>query len=215
MGNTTKHKIKRIFEISKKLPFFNFNTLSPIEDNRRYLKVMMGRAAKSDKTIRLKKGVYVTKSYLDDLRINQKFSFYLEFLANNLYQPSYLSVEYILYENNILSDVPANYTSVTTNKTMHFTNTLGDFFYHKIKNELFVGFFIKKENNYLIAKATKAKALFDFLYLRKNILINKRSVQELRLNLGVIAEKDKKEFNRYIKIEKSYKMSQISHWLFE
>ena len=215
MRNNNNYRIREIIEKSKELPFFSTNTLSSIEANRDYLKIMLSRTAKSGETVRLKKGIYVTKHYLDKLQANQKTSSYLEFLANNLYRPSYLSLEYVLYENNVLTEVPVNYTSVATSKTASFTNILGNFFYRRIKNNLFIGFFIKKDGDYLIAKATKTKALFDFLYFRKSILINKESVQELRLNLGVFSSKDKKELERYVRIEKSSKMSQIFYWLFE
>ena len=215
MRNKNNYKIREIFEKNKDLPFFSIDSLSSIETNRDYLKIMLGRATKSGKSVRLKRGTYVTKHYLDKLYANQKTSFYLEFLANNIYRPSYLSLEYVLYENNVLTDVPVNYTSVAISKTASFTNILGKFFYRKIKNDLFVGFLIAKEGDYLIAKATKTKALFDFLYFRKSILINEESVQELRLNMGVFNSKDKKEFERYLKIDKSSKMNQIFHWVFK
>jgi predicted transcriptional regulator of viral defense system len=215
MRNNNNYKIREIFEKNKNLPFFTLDTLLPIETNRDYLKIMLSRAAKSGEIVRLKKGIYVTKYYLEKARVNQKMSSYSEFLANNIYRPSYLSLEYVLYENNMLTEVPINYTSVAMNKTANFTNSLGNFFYQKIKKDLFVGFFIELKDDYLVGKATKAKALFDFLYLRKSILVNKESIQELRLNMSVFGSKDKKEFERYVKIDKSSKMNQIFHYVFE
>jgi len=215
MRNKNNYKIREIFEKNKDLPFFSIDSLSSIETDRNYLKVMLSRATKSGKSVRLKRGTYVTKHYLDKLYANQKTSSYLEFLANNIYRPSYLSLEYILYENNVLTEVPVNYTSVAINKTAHFTNMLGNFFYRKIKDDLFVGFLIEKKDDYLIAKATKTKALFDFLYFRKSILVNKESIQELRLNMGVFNSRDKKEFESYLKIDKSSKMNQIFNWIFK
>jgi len=118
-------------------------------------------------------------------------------------------LDYVLYGHNILTDIPKNFTSVTKNKTAIFRNKLGVYFYHKIKDELFCGFEIIKEGDFTILKATKAKALFDYLYLRKNIVANKEAFNELRLNLENLTEKDREEFEKYVKIDGSKKMKEI------
>jgi len=204
-----------ILDLGKKFPLFSFDTLASIEKNRTYLKILFGRAVKSNKIIRLKRGFYVTRVYIDDIQKNQNFTSYLEFLANNIYQHSYLSLEYVLYKHNILTEIPINYTSVTEDKTARFNNPLGVFLYHKIKKELFCGYFMKEEAGYSIAEATKSKALFDFLYLRKFSLISLKTIDELRLNLGEFSLNEIKEFRRYVKLEKSKRMIQISQWLFK
>ena len=81
-------------------------------------------------------------------------------------------------------------------------------FYHKIKNTLFYGFLILKEGNFTIFKATKAKTLFDFLYLRKNEIVDESSI-EFRLNLKNISKNEFKELEKYIKLEGSKKMKEI------
>jgi predicted transcriptional regulator of viral defense system len=202
-------KIEKIFAPIKKLPYFDFEILSSIEPNKIYLKILLSRYEKKNRVIRLKKGMYVTKDYLDEMEKKNFFSFYSEFLANILYQPSYLSLDYVLYEHNLLTEVPKNFTSVTTNKTTSFSNALGNFFYHKIKNDLFCGFLILKEGDFTVFKATKAKSLFDFLYLRKNEIINEKSIEELRLNLGNLSKNELKEFGKYVKLEGSKKMKKI------
>jgi len=207
MRNGTK--IERIFALIKKLPYFDLNTLSSIEPNKTYLKILLSRYEKKDRVIRLKRGMYVIKDYLDEIEKKNLFSFYSEFLANILYQPSYLSLDYVLYEHNLLTEVPKNFTSVTINKTASFSNALGNFFYHKIKNNLFCGFLILKEGDFTVFKAKKAKALFDFLYLRKNEIIDKESIEELRLNFGNLSKNELKEFGKYVKLEGSKKMKEI------
>jgi len=199
-------KIKRIIASVENLPYFTLDDLSSIEKNKNYLKILFSRYEKTGKLIRLKKGIYVTERYLLS---NREMNKYHEFLANLLYQPSYLSLDYILCRHNLLTELPKNFTSATKNKTAHFSNKLGNFFYHKIKNELFCGFDIIKEDVFNIMRATKAKALFDFLYFRKNLLTNENAIEELRLNLGEITEKDMEELKSYIKLEKSKKMNEI------
>ena len=72
---------------------------------------------------------------------------------------------------------------VGKNKTARFSNRFGRFFYHKIKDPLFCGFDIGKDGNFTILEATKVKALFDFLYIRKTFLVDEKAIEELRLNI--------------------------------
>ncbi len=80
---------------------------------------------------------------------------------------------------------------------------------------MFCGFEIGKEGDFTILRATKAKALFDFLYLRKNLLSNRKSIKELRLNLGNLDRDSLKELKIYFNLEKSKKMKEILNWLFD
>lgn len=215
MRNDFQPKIKKIISLAEKLPYFSFDDLSPVEKDRNYLKILFSRYEKNNRLIRLKKGLYVTQKYIDNLQKSNKFSFYLEFLANILYQPSYLSLDYVLYSDEFLTELPINFTSITKNKTAIFSNKLGNFVYHKIKSDLFQGFEINKRGEFTILKASKAKAFFDFLYLRKNLLVNKEAVEELRLNLENFNKKDLKEFKKYLAIENSTRMKEIFRYLFK
>lgn len=214
MRNDKKTKIETIFSAAKLLPYFNLDDLASLEKNKVYLKILLSRYVKSGKAIRLKKGVYVARDYIDRLEKSGGISAYSEFLAGVLYSPSYLSLDYILYKHNILTEVPINFTAVTKKKTASFSNSLGNFFYHKIKDELFSeGYEAKKEGDFVIFRASKAKALFDWLYLRKNSIMNKEAAKELRLNLFSLSAKEKKELMKYINIEGSKKMKEIYHYL--
>ena len=204
---------KTIFALVKKLPFFDFSDIAPVEKNRTYLAVLSSRHVKSGRFVRLKKDFYVTKEYVDETQKNGTFNFYLKFLANVLYRPSYLSLEYVLFKHNLITELTVNFTSITTSKTKHFSNNLGKFFYHKIKEGLFTGFDITKEGDFTVLKATKAKALFDFLYLRKNILVDEKSVEELRLNLNNLTAGDMRELKKYVNLEGSGKMKNIFNLL--
>jgi len=215
IGNDSASKTKTISELVKTLPFFDFQDIAPVEKNRTYLAIILSRYIKSGKFIRLKKGFYTTKEYVDETQKNRSFSRYLEFLANVLYQPSYLSLEYVLSQHSLITEVAANFTSVTINKTKHFSNSLGRFFYHTVKNELFSGFNIEKEGNLTILKATKTKALFDFLYLRKNLLSDENTVEELRLNLLNLTGRDIRELKKYVDSEGSKRMKNIFNLIVE
>ncbi|MBU2578645.1 hypothetical protein KKA09_00810 [Patescibacteria group bacterium] len=200
-------KSKKIIDLVEKLPIVRVENLGISGIKKGYLRVILSRKSK--------KGVYTSKKFVENSKSKGEYSDFLEFLASEIYAPSYLSLDYILYKNNILTEIPEIFTLMTKNKTAVFSNKFGNFFYHKIKDSLFLGFDVAKKNNFLIYRATKIKALFDFLYLRKNLLGNKTAIKELRLNLEDTREKEKKELLNYIKIEGSIAMKNIYLNLFE
>jgi len=180
-----------------------------METDKTYLKILLGRYAKTGKVFRLKKGLYVAKDYIDNAEKRGYFSAYLDFLGGVLYEPSYLSLDYVLYRHNLLTDVPVNLTLITKNKTATFSNRFGTFLYYKIKDELFCGFELIKEGKFSFFRASKAKALFDYLYLRKNILPVREAVKELRINVENLTRADIKELKGYVAMEGSKKLKEI------
>jgi len=214
MRNSIKRS-KTIIDLAEKLPVFTLDNFAGIEKDKHYLWLVLHRYEKSGKLLRLKKGIYTASIYVEKMKNRGEIEIFADFLANFLYLPSYLSLETILYRHNILTEVPVNFTSVTKNKTAAFANKLGNFFYHKIKDELFCGFEIVKKGDFTIFRATKAKALFDFLYLRKNILPSKEAIKELRLNIEHLNRADIKELKKYTVLEGSKKMKEILNYLLD
>lgn len=172
---------------------------------------------KTGKILRLKKGVYVSSKYLEKIKYMGRYEDYLEFVANKLVSPSYLSGEYMLWKYSILSEAPSVITSITKKTTRIIENDVGKFSYSKVKDPLFGGFIIKSVGEFNIFLATKIKALFDFLYLKKRILgvVEKQAVEELRLNLDEFSKKDREEFEKYLALAKSPKLLKIYQLLFE
>jgi len=210
-----KKRSKTIIELVEKLPVFTFNNFLGVEESRSYLRIVLHRYEKRGKLLRLKKGIYTTTAYVERMRNRGELETFTDFLANFLYSPSYLSLETILYRHNLLTEIPVNLTSVSKNKTAIFTNKLSNFIYHKMKPSLFCGFELSEENGFSIMRATKAKAMFDFLYLRKNILPNKEAVRELRLNVENLSRDDIKELNKYVTLEGSKKIKIILSYLLD
>ncbi|WAC06749.1 MAG: hypothetical protein OS130_10875 [Thermodesulfobacteriota bacterium] len=206
-------KTKRILNLVATLPAFGAADLAPLGEKKASLNIILSRQMKRGTMVRLRRNLYVTRSYLDTAERRGFFSDYVEFAANTLYRPSYLSLDYVLHEHNMLTEIPRNITSVGLRKTEQLSNDLGIFIYHKIKEELFVGFNMIKKGNFSICKATKAKALFDFLYFRKRLLVDKRAVEELRLNLDEFSKSDFTELAGYLTLEKSPRMKEIINWL--
>jgi hypothetical protein len=127
--------------------------------------------------------------------------------------PSYLSLEYVLSEHDVLTEGVSGFTSVTVKSSRNFSNKLGEFVYKSIKDDLFRGY--KKvdfgTNHYYVA--TKAKALFDFLYYKSSILPDNvkelNLLEELRLRLDVFDAKDFEELEKYIEESGFKKLNKI------
>ncbi len=214
MRNKGESKIRTIFSKAEKLPFFSLDNLTSLEKDKNYLRTLFSRYKKSGKTIRLKKGIYVAKSYVDGIEKAGSVVDYVEFLTGTIC-PSYLSLDYVLHKHNVITEMPVNFTAITKKKTTSFVNELGKFVYHSVKPSLFCGYKIIKKGEFSIFEATKAKALFDFLYLRKDYIASDEAAKELRLNLGEFDDKDRKELMGYIELEGSKAMKRIYTYLFK
>jgi hypothetical protein len=91
-------------------------------------------------------------------------------VANLLYGPSYISLEYALAEYGLIPERVYSCTSVTSQKNKMFNTAFGDFSYKHLSKELFsLGTQIKKTSDgrsYLIA--TPEKALLDHMILYRS-----------------------------------------------
>ncbi|MDR0823033.1 MAG: hypothetical protein LBN20_04565 [Endomicrobium sp.] len=109
--------------------------------------------------IQLKRGLYILNK--DD----RKIAIGNYFIANQLYQPSYISMESALSLYELIPDTTAAITSISTKKTMTIDNPFASFTYQHIKSKAYRGFKLEIDNNnlnYFIAEPEKA--ILDFLY---------------------------------------------------
>jgi predicted transcriptional regulator of viral defense system len=208
-----ENKIDRIRRGIENLPYFSIDDLATVNTDKDYLKKTLSRLIEKGEIVSLKRGMYVSKIYLEEVNRKNKFNDYSEFIGNIVYDPSYLSTEYVLEKYGVLSEGVVTLTSVSIKKTNKFSNDLGVFKYFNIKEKLFTGFEIKTKGDFLIAEASLAKALFDFLYYRKNILFTEDQIDELRLNLDVLTKKDFVEMKEYIVRDNSKRMQKIFNYL--
>ena len=191
--------MKQVIKIKnlENLSYFNNNTISQYVDIKRSsLFADINRWLKSGILIQLKKGLYVTSNFYE--RSVDK-NIYMEFLANKLKEPSYLSLEYVLQKYSILTESVYSITSITLKTGRVYNNKLGLFIYRNIKEELFTGFNIFESNGFIIKEATKSKALFDWLYLKllRTKEVNLDLLKSFRLNLESFKEKDYIELKKY------------------
>ncbi len=204
-------KLKQLENLS----FFDASAVGQITSlEGEYLYESISRWIKSGFFLQLKKGLYVTSNYYKNLAQKEP---YAGFLANKLKYPSYLSLEYVLAKNSILSESVYTYTSVTQKTPKIYSNTLGTFSYRNISEKLFLGFEILDKNGFEVAVATKPKALFDYLYLKflRKSEITKKDLEELRLNLEDFNKKEMKEFSYYCKLSSILKYQKLPKLLFE
>jgi hypothetical protein len=126
---------------------------------------------------------------------------------------SYLSLEFILQQHNLLTEVTYPITCITLKVTRRIVNEIGTYWYRHIRPDLYRGFTFTEYFGIRIAQATLAKALFDYLYLRPLPAAYRSTkldlAEELRLNLDELSPTDRDEFGRFVEESQSRKMDYI------
>ncbi len=206
-----KYGISGIKEQGKleELPLFNKQTAQIlIGKKENNLDKKIQRLLDKEYLISLKKGWYVSQPFLDQI---ENLGKYLEYIANQLRKPSYLSLEYMLSEYGLIPQAINVFTSVTVKSTRSYENQLAKFQYKNIKKELFKGYDENVYSKFKVYKATPAKSLFDYLYLKKNISedLEYELNQGLRINWDQFKNKDIKEFSKYVDKSGMKKMNKI------
>lgn len=197
------------------LPIFNKQTLELLVGKSGVnLDRKIERLTKKKYLVSLKKGWYVTQSFLEK---QSDLSIYTEYIANKLRSPSYLSLEYILFKNDLIPEAVNTWTSVTLKSTREYDTSLGLFSYRSLKKELFIGYSQLMSNGYGVYQASKAKALFDFLYLKKNLSadLEYELRKGLRINWDIFLKKDMREFAQYVHLTDMRKMNSILKFIRE
>jgi hypothetical protein len=192
------------------LDYFTKETLRSLtKGSEGVLSYDIARFIKSGEIIQFRKGIYSTRETYEN---NSRDISYKKLIANILRVPSYVSLETVLSRYNILTDVTYNLWSITLKVPRKYSNRLGSFHYKQMRKDLFTGYeVIERENGTVYYEATKAKALFDYIYYRsdgiKDLKVN--LVEDLRLNLDAITTNEWAEFKSYIKHSDSKKLATI------
>ena len=142
---------------------------------RRYI----GSLIKKGYLIRVKKGLYLLGKNLDPSPYSK------EILANLIYGPSYVSLEYALAFYGLIPERVETLTSISCKKSKQFTTPVGMFDYFYLNKSAYsAGVQLKilsPEQSYLIA--TPEKALLDTIAIRFH-------QRDLQLSLNQILEED-------------------------
>ena len=131
--------------------------------------------------IRLRKGIYTFPEY-------KSVSGMSAFFANKIYSPSYISLHSALAFYGLIPESIIQITSVTSLKTASFTNSLGEYSYKSIRNELMFGYIpLPLTKGRTSFYATREKALLDLLYLYP-FYKTERELIDLRLDEDILHE---------------------------
>ena len=152
---------------------------------------------------KLKNGLYVISERAKNLK--------METIAFNLYQPSYISLEWALFKYGLIPEIVFNPTSVTAKTTRTFKNNFGLFSYRHLKKELFFGYRKISENGQIYLIAEPEKALLDYLYLNSPKIKTPEDIEELRFNEIEIEKLDKTKLRKYAKMANNKNLEKLIH----
>ncbi|MDR3243913.1 MAG: hypothetical protein LBT79_04110 [Elusimicrobiota bacterium] len=109
--------------------------------------------------IQLRRGLYLLNQN------DRKITATNYFLSNQIYSPSYISLESALSLYEIIPETPSVITAVSSKKTKLIKNEAGIFSYQHIKQSAYRGFIEQKDiNNFNCFIAQPEKAVLDFIY---------------------------------------------------
>jgi predicted transcriptional regulator of viral defense system len=206
-------KIDRLKPLER-IPYFTITgfkqVLNANESDIQRVRETLSRWVKMGHIIRLKKGVYMTRRFYE---LHQSHASFRPMVSSIILPQSYVSLEYILQRNGILTEITYPTTAVTPKNTRTIENVLGTFAYRHIKLPLYTGFSQEVFFGIYFNQASVAKALFDYFYLRplpRGLRKHKINLaEELRLNLDELSSEVRDEFEIYIDLSDSSKMKFI------
>lgn len=135
----------------------------------------LGRWVKKGLLLRLRRGLYTFPEFAKDASL-------IAYCANQMYKPSYISLQSVLAFYNMIPEAVIGTNSVTTLKTMEFSNLISQFYYKTLKADLYFGYEFKRTSRQLTFRMAKPeKALLDFFYLYPFYETSK-DMKELRFN---------------------------------
>ena len=141
--------------------------------------------------VRLKRGLYIVNEEITGQKIDNKLC------ANQLYGPSYVSLQWALRYYGLIPERVFTLTSVTTKRSRKFDSPLGTFSYYQVPKEYFsIGIKMETTDGYCSLIATPEKALCDTIlsdnYVPNQSLIQLRSYleEDIRFDTDML-----KEFN--------------------
>ncbi|MGC1879291.1 MAG: hypothetical protein WA347_04495 [Rhabdochlamydiaceae bacterium] len=190
-----KDKLKLI-----KTPYVDAQTLLNLLADYRKPRECISRMVKNEELIRLKNGFYLIT---DRIKSESTITIPYEQIANLLYGPSYVSLEWALSFYGMIPERTYTITSMTLGRDKEFHTPIGDFVYHTLpSNSYSIGVTQKQASGFIggFFMATPEKALADLVFktckgldkdqLKQELLESKRIDREVfhQLNKSLLAE---------------------------
>lgn len=199
--------------IRKQIPYeeFDYQTLLQVLQHYARPRDKITRLLHKGAIIRVKKGLYV---FGEDYR-RQPYS--RELLANLIYGPSYISLQYALQYYGLIPERVEALTSVTTGRTRKFTTPVGLFTYRMIPLRAFRSGMDRVNNtdgrSFLIA--VPEKALADMIRIDRAPIRSQKDLQtylyeNLRLDPATLLEMSPRRLTEYAEQYRSKKIKFLS-----
>ena len=175
---------------------FDYNFIKNALSQYKNPRVKINDLLKKKEIIRIKKGLYVFGPKLAQGPYSK------ETLANLIYGPSYISLEYALSFYGLIPERVETVTSITNKRNKLFKTPAGIFSYRYIHPSIYsCGITIQEMDKYhSILIATKEKALSDTLYfsgkITDEIHLKKYLFDDLRLDEEAIARLNPRGFRK-------------------
>ncbi len=153
-----------ITELRSRIPgsYFDYQKLKSALKESTHERRLIGQLIKKGHLIRVKKGLYVWGTKVSNILLSK------EVLANLIYGPSYVSLEYALSHYGLIPERVDTVTSVTPKRKKIFETPIGSFTYEVIHSGCFPwGVNLQKldqKTTYMMA--SPEKALLDMIALR-------------------------------------------------
>lgn len=140
---------------------FSFDDLLVLypDEKKENLRKLMYRWKNKDWVTSLKKGLYEI-AYPKPLHVPDLY------VANRMYEPSYVSLETALSHYSVIPEVSMAVTSITSKPTRQYKNSHGLFLYRTVRPEIFKGYSIEEIRGFSVLIAEPEKAFIDYLYFQ-------------------------------------------------
>ena len=193
-----------VFELRKRILFeeFDYTLLSSVLSGYSGVRQKINELLKSGVITRVKKGLYVFGPDYSRAPVC------VETLANLIYGPSCISLEYALAHHGLIPERVETVTSVTPKRDKNFSTPLGNFSYRYLEMEKYVlGIeHVWLDSRHPVLMASPEKALCDYLLLNK--VPEFENKKEAEIFLCADLRIDKNHWNQF-NPENLKKMNQI------
>lgn len=191
---------------------FDYQTLIDALQELSYPRDKITDLIKKGIIIRIKKGLYI---FGDRYR---KHPYSRELLANLIYGPSYISLEYGLSYYGLIPEKAEALTSVTIGRSRKFYTPLGLFTYRKIPIRAYQSgmTLVEETHNQGFLIALPEKALADKITTEKGLPLSSQKemhqflVENLRIELSTLKSMSTKKINEYAELYHSRKLRFLS-----
>lgn len=158
------------------MPLFHSSMLEVFPEDPGQIRVQLSRWVRAGKLVRIRREWYLIEKPWRGKEVP------LAYIATQIVQPSYLSLEWALQFHGLIPDAVENPTCTTTDRPRIIQALGRSFLYHHLQRDLLTGFDEVLVDGWPVPVASAEKALFDMIYfhVRRNRL-SPAWLAELRL----------------------------------